>query len=111
MAAPNASSAVAFSFRDLLDLSGGELQVRSYILDLDLNDRALLTFGLEGSLHQLADDHDTLAFLKLFAAFSVTERDAVQRKNPSLTSCHSPLCLERLLTATVKPARAAPLWV
>jgi hypothetical protein len=27
----------------------------------------------------------------------------VQRKNPSLTSCHSPLCLLRWLTATLKP--------
>jgi hypothetical protein len=45
------------------------------------------------------------------AAFSATERHAVQPKNPSLTSCHSPLCLERWLTAAVKPARAAPLWV
>jgi hypothetical protein len=34
------------------------------VLHLDLNDRSLLTFGLEGSLDQLADDHDALSFLQ-----------------------------------------------
>jgi hypothetical protein len=52
-----------------------------------------------------------MPFLRVCAAFSATDRHAVQRKNPSLTSCDSPLCLLRWLTVTVKPARAAPLWV
>jgi DNA invertase Pin-like site-specific DNA recombinase len=52
-----------------------------------------------------------MPFLSVRLAFSATERHAVQRKKPSVTSRHSPLCLERWLTATVKPARAAPLWV
>jgi hypothetical protein len=43
--------------------------------------------------------------LSLRLAFSATDRNAVQRKRTSVTSCHSPLCLERWLTATVKPAR------
>lgn len=33
-----------------------------------------------------------IPFLSVRLAFSATERHAVQRKNPSLTSCHSPLC-------------------
>ena len=60
---------------------------------------------------ELAGEEDPLPFLRVQLAFSATERHAVQRKKPSVTSCHSPLCLERWLTATVKPAGAAPLCV
>jgi hypothetical protein len=69
------------------------------------------TVVLPRALDELAEHEDPHAFLRVRLAFSATDRHAVQRKNPSLTSCHSPLCLERWLTATVKPARAAPLWV
>jgi hypothetical protein len=48
-----------------------------------------------------------IPFLSVRLAFSATERHAVQRKNPSLTSCHSPLCLLGWLTPTMKFARAA----
>jgi hypothetical protein len=34
------------------------------VLDLDLHRRTLLAFGLEGSLDQFADDHDTLTLLQ-----------------------------------------------
>ena len=50
--------------RCLFDRRGRELQVRAHVLDLDLHDRSLVAFDLEGSLDQLADDHDTLAFLQ-----------------------------------------------
>ena len=81
--------------------------------DLDLDGVTLVAVVvLPAALGELADNEDPHPFLlRVCAAFSATDHHAVQRKNPSLTSCHSPLCLERLLTATVKPARAAPLWV
>jgi hypothetical protein len=37
------------------------------VLDLDLNDRTLLTFGLEGSLDQLAGYEDPHALLEAAA--------------------------------------------
>ncbi len=47
-----------------------------------------------------------MPFFNVSLAFSATLRHAVQRKNRSVTSCHSPLCLLPWLTATVKPTRA-----
>lgn len=42
----------------LLDLSRRELQVRPDVLDLDLDDGALLPVGLEGPLDQLSDNEN-----------------------------------------------------
>jgi hypothetical protein len=82
------------------------------VSDLDLDGLALVAVVvLPAALDELAGHEDPHAFFSVCAALSATDRHAVQRKNPSLTSCHSPLCLERWLTATVKLSSAALLWV
>jgi hypothetical protein len=58
-------------------------------------------------LRPVAKTQGPHALLRVRLAFSATDRQAVQRKKPSVTSCHSPLILLRWLTVTVKPARAA----
>ncbi len=73
--------------------------------DLDLHGLTLVAVAvLPAALDELAGHEDRMPFFRLRLAFSATDRHAVQRKNPSLTSCHCPLCLEGCLTATVKPA-------
>jgi hypothetical protein len=82
------------------------------VADLDLDAVAPVAgLVLPRVLDELAGHEDPHALRSVRLAFSATDRHAVQRKNPSLTSCHCPLCLLRWLTATVKPARAAPLGV
>jgi hypothetical protein len=92
-------------------LGGSELKIRSHLGHLDLDGLTLVAdVVLPAALDELAG-HEDMPLRRVRLAFSANDRHAVQRKNPSLTSCHSPLCLLRWLTATVKPARAAPLWV
>lgn len=91
---------------------GGELEIRSHVGDLDLDGLTLVAVVvLPAALDELAGHEHPHAVVRLRLAFSGTDGHAAQRKNPSLTSCHSPLVLLRWLTATVKPTRAAPLWV
>jgi hypothetical protein len=67
-------------------------------VDLD-GPTLVVVIVLTVALLELAGNEDPHAFLGVCASLSSTDRHAVQRKNPSLTSCHSPLCLLRSLTA------------
>ena len=89
-----------------LSTSGSELETRLHVGDLDLDGLTpLLTLSCQLRWMSLPAKKIRIPFIRVCAAFSA-DRHAEQRKNPSLTTCHSPWCLERWLTATVKPARA-----
>jgi hypothetical protein len=80
--------------------------------DLDLDGLTLVAVVvLPAALDELAGHEDPHALLERAARVLGDRSPCRAAEEPVVDVPHCPLCLERWLTATVKPARPAPLWV
>jgi hypothetical protein len=89
-----------------------ELEIGADVAHLDLDGLPLVAgVVLPRALYELAGHEDPHALAKRAARVLGDAAPCRAAEETVVTSCHCPLCLERWLTATVKPLRAAPLWV
>jgi hypothetical protein len=86
------------------------LREQSHVGDLDLDGLTLVAVVvLPAALDELAGHEDPHPFFKVCAAFSATDRHAVQRKNPSLMSCTERSLFRKQLPCTAGDSLRAPL--